>query len=376
MTNTPLAWAEIDLTALAGNVTRLKNMAGDHCELMAVVKANAYGHGIIEVSRTALKNGASWLGVARIEEAMMLRENGITAPVLIFGYTPAAFCRDLIDRDIIQTVFSYADAAALSHATVGNGNRLRVHLKVDTGMGRLGLNAVSTDISEEIARIAALPGLALEGIYTHFACADALDKTHAFKQLDRFSALLAVLEKKGIHIPLRHAANSAALISMPDTRLDMVRAGLAIYGLYPSAGTDRDAVALRPTMTLKTRIIQLKTVPAGFDVSYGATYTTPAPTTLAVVPMGYADGYNRGLSSKGEMLVKGEQAPVVGRVCMDLTILDVGHIDNINIGDEVVVIGRQGNAAITADEIADALGTINYEVVSAIPDRVPRIFLK
>lgn len=375
MSSTPLLWAEIDLNAVSRNVTCLKTIIGSQCELLAVVKANAYGHGMCEVAETALDSGASSLGVARHEEAFLLRNHGIRASVLIFGYTPASVCRELIDRNITQTVFSYADAAALSQAAETTGQKLRVHLKVDTGMGRLGLNAVSADATSEAIEIARLPGLFLEGIYTHFASADSPDKTDTTTQLNIFCNLLDRLKQNGITIPLRHAANSAALIAMPDSRLDMVRAGLAIYGLHPSTGPDRDTIPLQPVMTLKTRIIQLKHVPAGFKVSYGSTHTTPAPTTLAVVPVGYADGYNRLLSSRGEMLVNGRLAPVVGRVCMDLTILDVGHIEDVNVEDEVVVFGRQKDAVVSVDEMADMLDTINYEIVSAISERVPRVFL-
>ncbi|MDY6823855.1 MAG: alanine racemase [Thermodesulfobacteriota bacterium] len=376
MSSTPLIWAEIDLRAVARNIARLKTLAGDHCELMAVVKANAYGHGMCQIADTALANGAASLGVARIEEALALRDHGIKAPVLVFGYTPTSFCRQLCEKEITPTVFSLADATALSQAATACGKIIRTHLKVDTGMGRLGLDAVSTDAAPEIIRIARRPGLALEGIYTHFASADSQDKTDAENQLGIFRSLLARLEDSGVRIPVRHAANSAALITMPEARLDMVRTGLSVYGLYPADHMRGDVIALEPAMALKTRIVQLKTVCAGFKVSYGSTYKTPVPTTLAVVPVGYADGYNRLLSSRGEMLVSEGRVPVVGRVCMDLTVLDVGHIGNVQVEDEVVVFGRQGDAAITADEIAETLDTINYEIVSTIPERVPRIFLK
>jgi alanine racemase len=308
-----------------------------------------------------------------------LRESGIAAPVLVFGYTSPESIRDLLRYDLTPTVFSFATAEALSAGAIAGGGRLPIHIKVDTGMGRIGLlpacwHPGAGGAVPEIERIVRLPGLVPEGIYTHFAAADSRDKTSARRQFERFMAVLAKLADRGITFPLRHAANSGAVIDMPETHLDMVRPGISVYGLYPSNEVDRSRIDLVPAMALKARIAQVKRVPAGFAVSYGSTYITPAPTVLATVPVGYADGYRRALSSRGVMLVGGRRVPVVGRVCMDLTMLDIGEVPGVQVGDEAVILGAQGKDAITAEEIAGWLGTINYEVVSTVMARVPRTY--
>ncbi len=382
----PITWAEIDLQAYAHNIKELKRISRPPARLMAVVKADGYGHGAIEVAREALQNGAQYLGVARINEAVPLREAGLEAPILIFGYSSPDLAQTLIDHDLTQTVYSLSTAQALSEKAARLGRKINVHLKVDSGMGRLGFlldakNNTPDDIPAqdplaEIEAITRLPGLTVEGIFTHFATADSTDKSYANLQLDRFMDLLNRLKKEGLQPPLRHAANSAALIDMSDSHLDMVRPGIATYGLHPSDEVNKSNVDLKPVMTLKSKIIHLKRVAAGFNISYGITFQTKNPTTIATVPVGYADGFNRLLSSRGHMLVHGRRVPIVGRVCMDLTMLDVGALSGVVLEDEVVVFGKQGNGAVTADEIASSLDTINYEVVSTITGRVPRVYLK
>ena len=384
--DTSLVRAEIDLKAIAHNIKELRRITHPDARLMGVVKANGYGHGAIEVARCALQNGAEVLGVARVEEGMRIREAGIEVPILIFGYTIPELTADLLEYDLTQTVYTCASAQELSQTATALKKKIKIHLKVDTGMGRLGLlpqnfqrdnsgtlNAVAI---EESLAIAGLDGLELEGIFTHFATADSADKTYAEDQLDLFMNFLNRLRKAGLEPPVRHAANSAALIDMPQSHLDMVRPGIASYGLYPSDEVNKKHVPLKPAMALKARIIHLKKVPAGFKVSYGSTHQTPKATTIATIPIGYADGLNRLLSSSGQMLVHGQRAPIIGRVCMDLTMLDVGHIDNVQVGDEVVIFGQQGSDSITVDEIASALNTINYEIVSTITARVPRVYLR
>ena len=378
--------AEIDLNAIADNVRALRRITHPQARLMAVVKANGYGHGAIEVAQCALQNGAEALGVARIEEGIQIREAGVQAPILIFGYTLPERTADLLHHDLTPTVYSFASARILSRSAVSLGKKIRAHLKVDTGMGRLGLlpqnfrpdssAAIGEDAIEETLAIAALDGIELEGIFTHFATADSANKSYAEKQIALFVNYLEQLHRAGLSSPLKHAANSAALIDMPQSHFDMVRAGIAIYGLYPSEEVNKKKVVLKPAMSLKTRIIHLKKVPAGFYVSYGITHQTLQPTTIATVPIGYADGLNRRLSSRGWMLVHGQRAPIIGRVCMDLTMLDVGNISDIQIGDEVVIFGQQGNQMLAVDEIAASLDTINYEIVSTISARVPRVYLK
>jgi alanine racemase len=381
-----LVRAEIDLKAIAHNIKELRRITHPDARLMGVVKANGYGHGAIEVARCALQNGAAVLGVARIEEGVQIREAGIEVPILIFGYTLPELTADLFEYDLTQTVYTYTSAQVLSRTATSLKKKIKIHLKVDTGMGRLGLlpqnfqrdnsDALNADAIEETLAIAGLGGLELEGIFTHFATADSADKTYAEDQLDLFMIFLDRLRKAGLEPPVRHAANSAALIDMPQSHLDMVRPGIASYGLHPSDEVDKKHVSLKPAMALKARIIHLKKVPAGFKVSYGSTHRTPTATTIATIPIGYADGLNRLLSSNGQMLVHRQRAPIIGRVCMDLTMLDVGHIDNVRMGDEVVIFGQQGSGSITVDEIASALNTINYEIVSTITARVPRVYLR
>jgi alanine racemase len=379
-------WAEIDLSAIAHNVSALRRITQPQARLMAVVKANGYGHGAVEISRCALQNGASVLGVARIEEGIQIRKAGITAPILVFGYTLPHQAGALVQYDLTQSVHTIASAQQLAQAAAPLTDTIKIHLKVDTGMGRLGLlphnnpsadpKKINADTLKETLAIAKLEGLELEGIFTHFASADSADKAYAEYQLDLFLNFLKRLQKAGLNPPLKHAANSGALIDMPRSHLDLVRPGISIYGLYPSDEVEQQRVSLKPAMALKTNIIQLKKVPAGFNVSYGMTHTTRQPTTIATVPIGYADGLNRLLSSRGQMLVGGQRVPIVGRVCMDLTMLDVGSVKNVQMGDEVVVFGQQGNETLSIDEMAAGLNTINYEIVTGISARVPRVYLK
>lgn len=377
----PLVWAEVDLKAIAHNVRALRKITNPKARLMAVVKADAYGHGVLQVARQALENGADVLAVARLDEGIQLRKAGFDVPILIFGYTSPKYAKQLVEFDLTQTVWSFKTAEALS-AEVASGRPIKVHLKVDTGMGRLGLLpdcfrnvSPAKPALREVESIASLSGLELEGIYTHFAAADSADKLYAKKQFEIFLDFLDQLRKAGLVIPVRHAANSAALIDMPETHLDLVRPGISIYGLYPSDEVDKNRLLLKPAMFLKARIVHLKSVPAGFKVSYSMTYETPQPTTIASVPIGYADGFSRLLSNQSHMLVGGCRAPIVGRVCMDQTMLDVGHIPGVKLEDEVVIFGKQQDESIAVDEIAATLNTINYEIVSSLTARIPKIYL-
>ena len=385
--NKHLTWAEIDLNAYAHNITELKRITRKGARLMAVVKANGYGHGAIEVARKALENGAQYLGVARINEAVQLRTAGLDAPILIFGYTPPDLAETLIRYDLTQTVYSIAAANTLSGIAGRQGKKIKVHIKVDSGMGRLGLllkeptagnpgDRPTTDPVQQALAISRLSGLTVEGTLTHFATADSTDKSYANRQLEKFLDFVDRLRREGLEPPIKHAANSGALIDLPESHLDMVRPGIATYGLYPSGEVNKNKVDLKPVMALKSRIIHLKKVTAGFNISYGITYQTNKSTTIATVPIGYADGFNRLLSSRGHMLVHGQRVPIVGRVCMDLTMLDVGNVPDVAIEDDVVVFGQHQNESVTADEMASTLNTINYEIVSTITARVPRIYKK
>ncbi|MFZ7125851.1 MAG: alanine racemase [Desulfobacterales bacterium] len=378
----PNIWAEIDLRAVAANVRALRGITRPEAMIMAVVKADGYGHGAVEVARTALDNGAERLAVARTHEGVELREAGIEAPVLVFGHTGPADAPLLWRYGLAQSVSSADTASRLAEAARREGATLPIHIKIDTGMGRMGIlpdcgrpGGVHTPV-EEVLAVDRMKGLETEGIFTHFAAADSADKTYARLQFDLFLDFIDQLRRTGLEPPIRHAANSAALIDLPETHLDAVRPGIALYGLYPSREVNTARVPLRPAMTLKSRIIQLKEVPAGFKVSYGMTYETRRQTRIATVPVGYADGIQRRLSNIGWMLVRGKRAPIAGRVCMDLTMLDVGEIDGVAVGEEVVIMGRQGGETMTADEMAEILGTINYEVVFTNAGRVPRIYLR
>lgn len=382
--SSPLIRAEIDLFAIDHNIKEIRRIAGPDVKLLAAVKANAYGHGTFQVSRQVLESGADMLGVARINEGIDLRQSGIIAPILIMGNTPPEFAEELLNHDLTAAVSSCETAEKYARASRLQKGKIRVHLKIDSGMGRNGFLADGFRISDkgdgagllaEIESICRLSGLQVEGIFSHFACADAANQSSANRQFEIFSDLIGQIEKSGIEIPIRHMANSAAIINMPHTYLDMVRPGISVYGLSPSGKVQPDRIDLKPAMAIKARIAHLKNIGAGFNVSYGGTYTTPAPTRIAVVPIGYADGYNRHLSSRGRMLVRSQSAPIVGRICMDLTMIDVGHIPDVELGDEVVILGCQGTEKLSADEIAAELDTINYEIVSAITARVPRVYL-
>ena len=378
--------AEVHLDAIAHNVAGLRKITNPAAKVMAVVKADAYGHGAEKVAETALKNGAELLGVARIDEAIALRQAGFTVPIQIFGYTAPTLAEKLIQYNLVQTVFSYQNALALSEIAVSKGEEIKIHIKVDTGMGRLGLatdcgNISCSDISftensiQAVESIVRLQGVIPEGIMTHFASADTADKTYARKQFEIFMEFIDRLKKKGIEFRFRHSANSAAVMEMPETHLDLVRPGISIYGLYASDEVERKTIKLKPAMTLKTYVAHVKKIPKGFSISYAGTYRTQKTTTVATVSIGYADGFNRLLSSCGYMLVHGRKAPVIGRVCMDLTMLDVSHIHDVSVEDEVVVFGTQENETIHVDEIAKTLNTINYEIVSTITARVPRVYI-
>ena len=384
--NSNLIWTEIDLNAISHNVQELRRITSSGSRFMAVVKADGYGHGAAEVASAALKNGADCLGVARMDEGLHLRIAGISAPILILGFTPPELSTKVVSHHLTQAVYTFEAAEALSEAAAQLQTKAKVHIKVDTGMGRLGLLPDSPRISmlgkhlpgntlRVIESISRLPHVEIEGVFTHFASADSQDKTYTLQQLERFLEFLEKLKIHGLEFPIRHAANSAALIDLPETHLDMVRAGISLYGFYPSPEVNRERISLIPAMTLKTRIIHVKMVPAGFHISYGLTYQTEMPTVIATVSAGYADGLNRLLSSRGQMLVRERRAQIVGRICMDMTLLDVGHIPDVAVGDEVVIFGVQGRECIPVDEMADTLNTIHYEIVTNLSPRVERIYL-
>ena len=366
-------WVEVDLSAIANNTRHIAALVGPRVRVLASLKADAYGHGAVKVGHTVLRNGASMLGVATVSEAIPLRDAGISAPILVFGYIPAWQMREAVRLGVTLTLYSTEAAQAASRAALALGKTALAHIKVDTGMGRLGIRAEELEsIVHLVKMVRELPGLQLEGIFTHFAMADALDQTHTHLQLARFQNVLQVLEEKSIRPPLAHAANSAAMLTLPEARLDMVRPGIALFGLHPSEEVSLPET-FRPALSFKTQVSQVKAIPAGECISYGCTFYTERPTTIAVLPVGYADGFRRAPTNWGSVLIHGQSAPLLGRVCMDQCMVDVSHIQRVRTGDEVVLIGRQGHASLTAEQVAQRLGTINYEVVSEILARVPRV---
>ncbi len=376
MSGMPLrsTWVEVDLAAIAHNVREFAGIVSSKTRLMAIVKADGYGHGAVQTAHAAVSAGASFLGVALVEEALQLRQNDITAPILILGFTPREYAAALCEYNLTPTVFTLPEAHAFSDAAVRYGKALDVHVKVDTGMGRVGYFPCE-EADGFIRQIASLPGLKLTGLFTHFATADHSDQAYAKSQLARFLSLVERLERQGITIPVKHAANSAAAISFSESHFDMIRLGISLYGLHPSDEVSRETLNLRPAMSFKSHINFLKDVPANTAVSYGCTYTTSSASRLATIPVGYADGYSRRLSNCGKVLVRGVKVPVVGRVCMDQTVINVQDVPGVAEGDEVVLFGRQGDASIHVDDLARQLETINYEIVTSISCRVPRIYV-
>ncbi|GAB6145172.1 alanine racemase [Desulfocicer niacini] len=377
----PQTAVNVDLSALVHNLLQLRRTTASSAQIMAVIKANAYGHGAMTVAKTLIKNGISFLCVARVSEAVELRDAGIDTPILLFGDVLPCQVAYMSSHDIRATVTSLETARIISEEAIKCGNTIKVHIKVDTGMGRLGILPSALSMSppvdghgpaeEEIRNISALKGLFVEGIYTHFASADCRDKTHTLGQMALFSDLLKRLDTRGICPPLSHAANSAAILEIPQSHLNMVRAGICLYGLWPSIEVDHKLADLKPVMSITSSIIHIKKVPKNFGVSYGSTHVTPSETTIATVPIGYADGYNRLLSSRGCMIVKGVKVPVVGRVCMDFTMIDVDNVPDVKVGDPVTIMGREGDCEISADDIADLCSTINYEIVASLTRRMP-----
>jgi len=363
-------YADINLDAIEKNVDALLSVTKEGTRAIAVVKADGYGHGDVAVSKTVY-NKVFGYAVATIDEAINLRENGIDKPILILGFVTPDDYPKLIEHDVDATIFDLETATMLSDAAVNAGKKALCHIKVDTGMRRIGLEPDETGI-EVVRKIKALPMLESSGIFTHFAAADELDKTSAHIQLQKFNQFVESLEKEGITFELKHSSNSAGIIDMPEANMDLVRLGISMYGMYPSDEVDKKNVNLEPALELKSHITMVKTVETGEKVSYGGTFVTKRPTTLATVSIGYGDGYPRALSSKGHVLINGRFAPIVGRVCMDQMMIDVTDIGEVHRNDTVTLIGRDGDNYISVEEIADLAGTFNYEFVCDLGKRIPR----
>ncbi|MGI5902077.1 MAG: alanine racemase [Desulfitobacteriia bacterium] len=368
MENFRPVWAEIDLQALKHNLEIIRKHTAS--EIMPVVKADAYGHGAVEIVRTLKQEGIKRFGVAFLEEALDLRKIFPDITLMIIGPTLPEYSEILIQKDIIPEIFQVEQAEALSRAAVKLNKQARLHIKVDTGMGRIGFRE---NAWEDIIKISRLPGLELEGIYTHLATADSRDLSYARQQLQIFDQLYLKLQAAGIKIPIRHAANSAALLQLPESHYELCRPGIILYGLqcleHPG-----DQPEFKPLMSWKAKISHLKVIKKGESVGYGRSFIARSPTKVATLPLGYADGLRRSLNQGGEVLIKGQKAKIIGNICMDQTMVDVTEINGVQVGDVATVIGREHQECISVEQMAALAGTINYEILCGVSKRVPRIY--
>ena len=366
--------AEINLDAIHENVANAKALTKPGTQLMAIIKADAYGHGAVMVAHT-LEDVADAYGVAILEEGIELRQSGINKPILILGYTPAPLYPAMIKYDIATAVFEYDMAERMSEAAEKIGKKAKVHIKLDTGMSRIGFKQDDESL-EVIKKIAELPGIEIEGCFTHFATMDEKDKTKAMKQFERYMDFVERIEDVGIKIPIKHVSNSAGIIEKQEVNLDMVRDGICVYGMYPSDEVDKTKLKLTPAMEIKSYVSFVKTLEAGVEIGYGGTYITTKQTTVATIPVGYADGYSRALSNRGRVLIKGKSFPIIGRICMDQFMVDISELPEIKQGDEVTLVGRDGDEYISIEEVADMSYSFNYEFVCDIGKRIPRVYYK
>lgn len=366
-------YAEISLEAIGHNIREVKKRLPEGVKLLGVVKANAYGHGAVPVA-SYLENQVDYFATATIEEAVELRENGISAPILILGYVSPSQYGDLVEYDITQTIDSYAQALALEKEAARQNRKAKAHLAVDTGMTRIGFQVTEHD-ADEAAKIADLPHIELEGMFTHFSCADQEDKTYCSMQMEKYDKMTALLAEHGVTIPLRHICNSAGIMEFDDHRFEMVRSGIITYGIYPSEEVKKERLDLIPALSWKSHVIHVKEVGPGIGVSYGATYVTEKPMTrIATVSAGYADGYPRALSNQGCVLIHGKKAPIIGRICMDQMMVDVTDIPDVQVEDVVTLVGTDGDETITIEEIANPAARFDYEMLCDISSRVTRVY--
>ena len=368
-------WKEIKLDAVKNNVKNIRGLLKDGVRLLAVITADAYGHGAVEVAQSLLfDGGADYFGVATYGEAEQLRRAGINTPVLILGAVFDDEYAELVKDDITLTVFDFDTAKKLSDTAKKLGKTAKIHIKIDTGMARIGF-LPSEDAVEEIIKISKLDGIEIEGMFSHFAKADEADKMPTRVQFEKFMFIKNELLKRGIKIPICHICNSAGIIDFPEYHLDMVRSGIITYGYYPSDFVNKDALKLESAMSFKSRVVHIKTVEKGTSVSYGGTFTAKEKMKIATVSAGYADGYSRLLSNKADVIINGVRCRVLGRVCMDQLMVDATHLKNINLGDEVILFGKSGNNKVTVEETAEIMGTINYEVMCGLSRRVPGVYI-
>lgn len=366
-------YATVDLDAIRQNMEAMKANIAKGTMICGVVKSDGYGHGSVPVAK-AVEDLVWGYAVAAVEEGWVLRDHHITKPILVLGYVPEEEFESLVEQEIRYTVSEWKEVEILSKIAQKLGKNAYVHIKMDTGMGRIGLRSAE-EILTLAQKIENLPNIVIEGIFTHMATADMADKTKAKEQIRMFKEMLQLLENNGIYIPIRHCSNSAGIIDLKEANIDMVRAGIALYGLYPSEEVNKENVCLIPALELKSIVSYLKTVPKGSPIGYGATFVTQKETKVATVSIGYGDGYPRALSNKGYALVRGKKAPIIGRICMDQFMMDVSDIPEIQQGDTVTLIGKDQNEQITVEELAELAGTFNYEFVCDLGKRIPRVYI-
>ncbi|KEH90076.1 alanine racemase [Clostridium novyi A str. 4540] len=368
-------WAEINLDNLASNMKHIKELSNTK-EIIGIVKADAYGHGALDIVPTLIENGATALAVAVVSEGVELRRGGIECPIMVLGFTPPSLIDMLLKHDIEQTVFSLDYAKELSKAAEKMHKVAKIHIAVDTGMGRIGFLPKEQSI-QDVKAISMLPNIKIKGMFSHFSTADEKNKEYSAYQLNQFNKFYEGLKRENVNIETRHISNSAAIMDLPETIFEGVRPGIILYGYYPSNEVDKTKLELKPVMQLKTNVVHIKKIPSGEYISYGRKFKTDRESLIATLPVGYADGYTRLLFGKAKVIINGQLAPVVGRICMDQCMVDITDIKgDIKVGEEVILIGEKNGVKIDADDIAEMLGTINYEVICMISKRVPRVYIK
>lgn len=369
------AWVEINLENLDSNIKNIREKIGDSVELIGVIKADGYGHGSVRVAEVLRENGVEKFAIADLSEALLLRENGFTEEIIMLGITPALYADTIIAYNITPVICSLDTAQAFAEAAVKKGTIVSGLVAVDTGMGRIGYRPDESHAIPEIKAMSQLEGFKIKGLFSHFSVADTADKAYSKMQEAQFHDFHERLAAEGVNIPMQTIANSAAIMELPTTHLDAVRAGIVMYGLYPSDEVDHSLLDLKPVMSVKASIVHLKEVPEGTSISYGRTFTTTRKSKIATLALGYADGYPRPYSPVGKVIINGHFAPIAGNICMDQCMIDVTDIPDVKLGDEAIIMGSDGVNTILADDIAEATGTINYEIICAFGQRLPKVYL-
>ena len=367
-------WEEINLDNFENNIKEIKRVASNK-EVIAVIKADGYGHGAIDLAGVLIENGVKRFAVSMLSEAMELINAGIDAKLIILGFSPPTVFKEIVENDIEQTIFCYEMAELLSKEALKAGKMAKIHIALDTGMGRIGYIPEDKSI-DEIYKISLLPNLVMEGVFSHFSTSDEEDKEYTHYQLEKYNWFLNKLSQRGVTFNTRHISNSAAIIDVPEAQFDAVRAGIILYGCYPSLEVDNKKISLKPVMTLKANIVHIKEVKEGEYISYGRRFKTNRKSIIGTISIGYADGYSRLLLNKGYVIIKGHLAPIVGSICMDQCMVDVTDVLGVTLGDEVIIIGEENGLHFNAEDVARSIGTINYEVLCMISKRVPRVYIK